>query len=71
MHSSKRCGPVLQNRLAVLNLNIPVNTREYFRLTDVWPTLYGDEATDLQIGFILPPGTHISLASTVSRATLG
>jgi hypothetical protein len=28
------------NLLAGLNLNIPVNTREYFRLTDFWVTLY-------------------------------
>jgi hypothetical protein len=28
------------NLLAGLNLNIPANTREYFRLTDFWTTLY-------------------------------
>jgi hypothetical protein len=28
------------NRLAGLNLNIPVNTKECFRLTDFWDTLY-------------------------------
>jgi hypothetical protein len=28
------------NLLARLNLNIPVNTSKYFRLTDFWATLY-------------------------------
>jgi hypothetical protein len=32
-HSSK-------NRLAGLNVNIPVNVNEYFRLTDFWAILY-------------------------------
>jgi hypothetical protein len=32
------------NRLAGLNLNILVNTRECFKLTDFWAALYNEEA---------------------------
>jgi hypothetical protein len=28
------------NWMAGLNLNIPVNTREYFKFTDIWTILY-------------------------------
>jgi hypothetical protein len=44
VHNSQRCETVLQIWLAGLNLNIPVTTREYFRLTYFWATLYTKRA---------------------------
>jgi hypothetical protein len=40
MHNSQRCDAALQIWLAGLNMNIPVNTTECFRLTDFWATMY-------------------------------
>jgi hypothetical protein len=36
MLNSQRCDTVLENVVVGLNLNIPVNTKDYFRLTDFW-----------------------------------